>query len=50
MSKKKFYVLQSDADTLPAEMKPRQLWNMKKFYERYAGHDEKVFMQSALGF
>ena len=21
---------------------PRQLWNMKKFYERYAGHDAKV--------
>ena len=21
---------------------PRQLWNMKKFYERYAGHNEKV--------
>lgn len=21
---------------------PRNLWYMKKFYERYAGHDEKV--------
>ena len=27
---------------------PRQLWNMKKFYERYAGHDEKVLRSVAL--
>ena len=27
---------------------PRQLWNMKKFYERYAGHDEKVLRAVAL--
>ena len=27
---------------------PRQLWNMKKFYERYAGHDEKVQRRVAL--
>ena len=27
---------------------PRQLWNMKKFYERYAGHDEKVLQSVAL--
>ncbi len=27
---------------------PRQLWNMKKFYERYAGHDEKVQRSVAL--
>ena len=26
----------------------RQLWNMKKFYERYAGHDEKVLRSVAL--
>ena len=26
----------------------RQLWNMKKFYERYAGHDEKVQRSVAL--
>ena len=23
-------------------LSPRQLWNMKKFYLRYAGHDAKV--------
>ena len=27
---------------------PRQLWNMMKFYERYAGHDEKVLRSVAL--
>ena len=27
---------------------PRQLWNMKKFYERYAGHDAKVLRSVAL--
>lgn len=27
---------------------PRQLWNMKKFYERYAGHGEKVLRFVAL--
>ena len=27
---------------------PRQLWNMKKFYERYAGHDTKVLQSVAL--
>lgn len=27
---------------------PRQLWNIKKFYERYAGHDEKVLRSVAL--
>ena len=27
---------------------PRQLWNMKKFYERYAEHDEKVLRSVAL--
>ena len=27
---------------------PRQLWNMKKFYERYAGHNEKVQRSVAL--
>ena len=27
---------------------PRQLWNMKKFYERYAGHGEKVLRSVAL--
>ena len=27
---------------------PRQLWNLKKFYERYAGHDEKVLRSVAL--
>ena len=27
---------------------PRQLWNMKKFYERYAGHDEKLLRSVAL--
>ena len=27
---------------------PRQLWNMKKFYERYAGHDVKVLRSVAL--
>ena len=27
---------------------PRQLWNMKKFYERYAKHDEKVLRSVAL--
>ena len=27
---------------------PRQLWNMKKYYERYAGHDEKVQRSVAL--
>ncbi len=27
---------------------PRQLWNMKKFYERYAEHDEKVLRAVAL--
>ena len=27
---------------------PRQLWNMKKFYERYNGHDEKVLRSVAL--
>ena len=27
---------------------PRQLWNMKKYYERYAGHDEKVLRSVAL--
>jgi len=27
---------------------PRQLWNMKKFYERYAGHDAKVLRTVAL--
>ena len=27
---------------------PRQLWNMKKLYERYAGHDEKVLRSVAL--
>lgn len=27
---------------------PRQLWNMKKFYERYAGHDGKVLRSVAL--
>ena len=26
----------------------RQLWNMKKFYELYAGHDEKVLRSVAL--
>lgn len=26
----------------------RQLWNMKKFYLRYAGHDEKVLRSVAL--
>ncbi len=26
----------------------RQLWNMKKFYERYAGHDEKLLRSVAL--
>ena len=26
----------------------RQLWNMKKFYERYAGHDEKELRSVAL--
>ena len=24
------------------DLSPRQLWNMKKFYLRYAGHDAKV--------
>lgn len=27
---------------------PRQLWNMKKFYQRYVGHDEKVLRAVAL--
>ena len=27
---------------------PHQLWNMMKFYERYAGHDEKVLRSVAL--
>ena len=27
---------------------PYQLWNMKKFYERYAGHDAKVLRSVAL--
>lgn len=27
---------------------PRQLWNMKKSYERYAGHEEKVLRSIAL--
>ena len=27
---------------------PRQLWNMKKFYERYAGHTAKVLRSVAL--
>lgn len=27
---------------------PRQLWNMKKFYERYAEHGEKVLRSVAL--
>ena len=27
---------------------PRNLWDMKKFYERYAGHDEKVLRSVAL--
>ncbi len=27
---------------------PRQLWNMKKFYERYVEHDEKVLRSVAL--
>ena len=27
---------------------PRQLWNMKKFYERYVGHDAKVLQSIAL--
>ena len=27
---------------------PRQLWNMKKFYQRYAEHDEKVLRSVAL--
>ena len=27
---------------------PRQLWNMMKFYERYAGHDAKVLRSVAL--
>ena len=27
---------------------PRNLWYMKKFYERYAGHDEKVLRSVAL--
>ena len=29
-------------------LSPRQLWNMKKFYLRYAGHDEKVLRAVAL--
>ncbi|MCI6252737.1 MAG: PDDEXK nuclease domain-containing protein [Bacteroidales bacterium] len=27
---------------------PRQLWNMKKFFQRYDGHDEKVLRSVAL--
>lgn len=27
---------------------PRQLWNMKKFYERYAEHGEKLLRSVAL--
>ena len=27
---------------------PHQLWNMMKFYERYAGHDAKVLRRVAL--
>ncbi len=27
---------------------PRQLWNMKKYYERYNGHDKKVLRSVAL--
>ena len=27
---------------------PRQLWNMKKFYERYAEHGEKLLRSAAL--
>lgn len=27
---------------------PHQFWNMKKFYERYAGHNEKVLRSVAL--
>ena len=27
---------------------PRQLWNMKKFYQRYVGHEEKVLRAVAL--
>ena len=30
------------------ELSPRQLWNMKKFYLRYAGHDEKLLRAVAL--
>ncbi len=29
-------------------LSPRQLWNMKKFYLRYAGHDEKLLRAVAL--
>ena len=29
-------------------LSPRQLWNMKKFYLRYAGHDAKVLRAVAL--
>lgn len=29
-------------------LSPRQLWNMKKFYLRYVGHDEKVLRAVAL--
>ena len=29
-------------------LSPRQLWNMKKFYLRYAGHDEKLLRSVAL--
>ena len=29
-------------------LSPRQLWNMKKFYIRYAGHDAKVLRAVAL--
>ena len=29
-------------------LSPRQLWNMKKFYLRYAGHDEKLLRTVAL--
>lgn len=29
-------------------MSPRQLWNMKKFYERYAGRDEKLLRSVAV--